>query len=210
VVVKWDPMINIVHRYGWCRCIVRMTSPASCEKEMTIIVLHPCPRHNSNGVSFRDYGNQDYHSDPYFDKFGGYDMFKFLVIWWEDDEYAEMRDMLGNEKFMSRPEWLSALHEWREISDERMEEALGAMEEYWLDIFETAEQIGTPLTPDITERLRERRQRHKWKLSLDFSRNSHKSLLEPKLTADNLPWIKEVKEILAGKWNGRPHWAVEE
>ncbi|OIW23549.1 hypothetical protein CONLIGDRAFT_686477 [Coniochaeta ligniaria NRRL 30616] len=207
VVVKWEPMMNIVHRYGWCRCIVRMTSPASCEKEMTLIVLNTCPRHNSQGVSFSDYGNQDYHSDPYFDRFGGYDMFKFLV----SDEHVKKLDMLSNEKFMTQQEWLTALfNKFLGYSEERRREVLNAMEEYWLEIFETAESRGAQLTPNIRERLRERRQQHKAKLGLDLLEDSDEMPQRFKLAADKLSWVKEVNEILAGKWNGKLHWAVEE
>lgn len=48
---------------------------------MTLLIAAQCPRHNCKGLSFSDYGNnQDYHTDPYFNDFGGYNMFRFLLF----------------------------------------------------------------------------------------------------------------------------------
>ena len=52
---------DIMHRYAYCRCIVRMPSPISCEVELTLLIMAECPRHNATGHSFRDY-----HGDRYF------------------------------------------------------------------------------------------------------------------------------------------------
>lgn len=77
--MKWEPVFNMTVRYMDCRCILRMSTPSPFAPEMTLPLCALCPRHNTKGKRFADYGYQDCHQDPYFDRFGGYTAFRGMV-----------------------------------------------------------------------------------------------------------------------------------
>lgn len=203
--VKWEPMFNIVHRYAYCRCIVRMTSPASCEKEKTLLIVAECPRHNCKGHSFLDYGNQDYRNDPYFDDFGGYDIFRFLVLSHPSGEVCRVvSQVLGGDKFLTEDEKATISDAWLGLSDAERARYSNRLVEYWTEVHEEFDSLGVELPVDAKERLRERRERReqlnaKYGFPVSYG----------KLKAPELPWTKELEEILERKWSGKFHWIVE-
>jgi hypothetical protein len=198
-------MFNIVHRYAYCRCIVRLTSPASCEKEMTLLIVAECPRHNCKGHSFLDYGNQDYRNDPYFDDFGGYDIFRFLVLSHPSGEVCRVvSQVLGGDKFLTEDEKATISDAWLGLSDAGRARYSNRLVEYWTEVHEEFDSLGVELPVDAKERLRERRERReqlnaKYGFPVSYG----------KLKAPELPWTKELEEILERKWSGKFHWIVE-
>lgn len=79
--MKWEPIFNIVHRYRFCRCVLRLSTPSRLIEEMTLLAAWLCPRHNTQGTTFRDYSELALPciDDPYFDQFGGYNAFWALL-----------------------------------------------------------------------------------------------------------------------------------
>lgn len=206
LVIKWEPLLNAVHRYMGCRCILRKTSPASCEEEMTLLVSPfeaPYPRHNDRGVTFRDYGDDDYGMDPYFDRFGGYDRFRFLVLMCsKEGAYSA----LGGEKFMSEEEYQREKDMYFGLSEVEQTSLIGViMEHYFLEAWDHFDRMGIPLPPHVVETLQERRRQEKDKhpeirssISSEIQEDFHDSSM-----------CREVREICAGTWSGKFHWAVE-
>jgi len=105
-------MFNFVHRYLHCRCILRLSTPSRLEPEKTILTFASCPRHNNTGASHRDYGDIDYTTDPYFQRFGGYRAFQGIIYLFAGNIYHT----LGGERFLK--------------GDEK-EEAIGAFDDFW-------------------------------------------------------------------------------
>jgi hypothetical protein len=207
MVIKWEPFFNIVHRYMWCRCILRKTSPASCEKEMTFLVTPfqaVCPRHNSQGITFWDYGNDDYHDDPYFDRFGGYDMFRFLALGCSKDSFDTA---VGGEKFMSDEDFRREQQKYLGLSEERQASLRSVMmEDYFIEGWDTLDRSNLPLPPHAAEKVRERRERgndkrRAWKGNYSDS--------ETRQALYDSPMMREVRQICAGTSNGKPHWTPE-
>jgi len=133
-----------------------MTSPVSCEKEMTLLVLAECPRHNATGRSFRDYGDRDYHGDLYFDDFGGYDLFRFLVLRHPSSELCRVVwQLVGGDKFLTAQEEAAALGTWTSLSDEKRACYLNRAIEYWMEVYEKLHSLGVELPAKVTQQVRE-------------------------------------------------------
>lgn len=206
IVVKWEPMVNLVHRYLYCRCILRKTSPASCEEEMTLLITPleaRCPRHNSDGVSFPDYGNDDYNLDPYFERFCGYKMFCFMVLMRSPDLYQ----LLGGDSFMPKDKFETEKVRYDRLLDKEKLALHETLDEYWLEVYEELDKLKVSLPPQAAEKLRVKRaqdnDRHPHLSLEDTLRMSHQDLLD-------LPMLREVRDICAGKWNGKFHWAEDD
>jgi hypothetical protein len=169
---------------------------------MTLLVIAQCPRHNCKGVSFLDYGHQDYHIDTYFDDFGGYDMFRFLLLNHPSEELSRVvGQLIGGEKFLSLQENETTCHIWLRLSDADRGRYLDRMVEYWTEVHEQLDRILVELPSDVRETLKERREQHNAKYKLP---EFHESDIK------QMPWEKEVQEILNGKWSGKFHWIVDE
>lgn len=195
IVVKWEPMFNVVHRYLYCRCILRKTSPASCEEEMTLLITARCPRHNSDGISFPDYGNDDYHLDPYFERFCGYSMFCFMVLICRPDLYQ----LLGGDGFMSEHEFGRERVRYDKLLDKEKFALHETLNEYWLEVYEELDKRNVPLPPQAAETLRVKR-------AQEDDRRPNLALGN----LSNLPMLREVRDICAGKWDGKFHWAEDD
>ncbi|KAE8141565.1 hypothetical protein BDV38DRAFT_278919 [Aspergillus pseudotamarii] len=96
--MKWEPLVNITHRYLYCRSIMHRGAPSSFTPEITIPVEDICPRHNNEGIVRADYGDQDYHQDPYFKQFGGYNTFRAIVLLFFPGVYFKI---LGQQSFIA-------------------------------------------------------------------------------------------------------------
>lgn len=84
MIIVWDPIWNITSRAMMCRCILDEVAPGSHAPRIDIPVEFLCPRHAPRWWNAEDKAAamplRDYSSDPYFDKFGGYDMFRYYVL----------------------------------------------------------------------------------------------------------------------------------
>jgi len=210
MVIKWEPMFNLVHRYMCCRCILRKTSPASCEKEMTMLVSPfeaVCPRHNNEGVVFPDYGDNDYHTDLYFDRFGGYDMFRFMAL---ISSKEGLDSFLGGEKFLSDEDFEQEKARYLALPDEdrtSLHEAI--MEHYFVPTWDKLDMMKVPLSPYAAERLQEKRRRDQDR-HLGYIASDDAACKESRTDLYKSPMMREVREICAGTWSGKPHWTMEE
>ena len=210
LIVKWEPVFNIVHRYLHCRCILRRTTPSRVEKEKTLLVLAACPRHNMINSSHHDYGDLDYNKDPYFDQFGGYRAFQGFIYMFGGNIYQ----ILGGEKFIPAEH----IDETKGIINERIEADLDGLKdvffEYYFEVNDTVEKAGIELPEREAIFVEVERQRRKEKLQMDlglelddgkwgFSEEQRQQLYES-------PMMQEVRDILDGKWDGKVHWKVED
>jgi hypothetical protein len=207
LIIKWEPLFNVVHRYLYCRCVIRLSTPSHIEKEMTILVPAPCPRHNTVDACHTDYGEINYYQDPYFEQFGGYYSFQYFIYLFKPNIY----DHLGGERFLRNDrieDALKAFNKFREGNDE----GLSKMNyEYFFEINDELEKVGFKLPDGIVENIRDERLRRRNESKLlghgDFSNVSLSE--EERRDFSDMPMVREVKKILAGKWSGKPHWAIE-
>jgi hypothetical protein len=213
LIVKWEPICNFVHRYLHCRCVIRLSTPSHIEKEKTLLAIALCPRHNSRGVSHLDYGDINYHEDEYFDQFGGYRSFQGMIYAFAPNIYDEI---LGGEKFLPSEQIeaaLNALDAFREANEVGLRKVFL---EYFYEVNDELERIGFPL-PDLVvqavkdERLRRRDARAARYEELGLPDFTHLSLSEEeKRGFRDIPMVRQVDEILDGKWSGKPHWIIED
>ncbi|PLB54916.1 hypothetical protein P170DRAFT_470351 [Aspergillus steynii IBT 23096] len=198
--MKWEPMYNIVHRYMYCRCIARQSTPSKLEREMTIPIFEPCPRHNSTGISFKDYGNQDYHQDPYFDRFGGYNAFRGMVYHVSQEIFV---DILGAERFIPSHEIQSTVEAIERAVDADPPGLLNAVEDYQYEINSRLHDFGVQL-PDHLEQPVLARQRQETTSEFDSE-----SLERFRQSFADSPATRELNSIITGEWSGRFHWTIE-
>ncbi|KAH9906403.1 hypothetical protein F4778DRAFT_645837 [Xylariomycetidae sp. FL2044] len=202
MIVKWEPMFNIVHRYLLCRCVIRLSTPSRLDSnpEKTITQAAACPRHNNKGVSHRDYGDLvDNHSDPYFDQYGGYDRFRALVVLAGEESLWEQ---LGGDAFIGLDEALKALRTLDDKYRENKANIEQAWGEYVYEVNSHAYQMGRSLPEDIAQKVRDRVEREE--------REREERWGEDRTSSEtrDIPMFVETEEILDGKWDGIPHWAI--
>ena len=81
VSIVFEPIWNITFRSFFCRCILREVQEASRAPRLDIEVAEVCPRHCQRKYPGNPIlPNEDPCEDPYFNKYGGYDMFKMWVF----------------------------------------------------------------------------------------------------------------------------------
>jgi hypothetical protein len=197
--VKWDPIFNITHRYFLCRCILRRSTPTWSESEIPLPLPCICPRHNTVGINFRDYGNIDYHEDPYFKQFGGYNAFRAYIYFFQPRIY----EALGGEKFLPQHQ----VEDARIILDTQLREKgeedffnNKVWHEYSVEVNSDLEELGLKLPDDKANIVREERMPRKQDI-FDYLLREHPDSLKHLLS--------EIEDILDGKWTGKPHWALE-
>lgn len=194
--MKWEPMCNITHRYLACRCVIRRSSPSRLEPEIDVLRYAICPRHNSKGISFKDYGDYEKNwDDPYFHKFGGYDAFRAFIHLC----FTPMYNNLGNERFLAQKEFESA-YDCLETASEELGESLSKVhQEYIFEHDDMLIRLGfTGSDKAKTYITAERKKRGLGKV-LNISDSQFKHIKES-------PVEKEVEMILNGKWRGKRHW----
>lgn len=84
MIIVGDPIFNITSRAIMCRCIVAEASRRSRAPRIDIPVEIVCPRHappcwNAEKDAL-EMPQRDYSNDPYFEKFGGYGMFRYHAV----------------------------------------------------------------------------------------------------------------------------------
>ncbi|KAJ5347901.1 uncharacterized protein N7506_001154 [Penicillium brevicompactum] len=199
--MKWEPIFNITHRYLYCRCILRSSTPSSLCPEITTLINSRCPRHSSERTTHTDYGDMNYHQDPYFDQFGGYNAFRAMVFSIFPGVYI---DILGRYDFIAEEELQGVVDDLKSATDRLGETLEDAVHEYMNDVFKDANRAGIPLPSDVIEflRLREEREQENKIQGSHIHPDSIKDFSES-------PMSQEVIDIQLGRWSGKPHWAVE-
>ncbi|KAF3386608.1 hypothetical protein F1880_001520 [Penicillium rolfsii] len=199
--MKWEPIFNFTHRYLYCRCILRRTTPSSLCPEITLLVNSRCPRHNSQKITSADYGDIDYHQDPYFDQFGGYNAFRGMV-------FAEFPGLylhtLGRYAFIDPEELGRVTNDLNSAIDRLGHKFLDILDEYKYEVYKDADQGGVSLPSHVIEFMRERESKEKENKMRDIP-------LHPDLVKDFLecPMMQEVEEIQHGRGSRKPHWTVD-
>lgn len=194
LLVKWEPIFKITYRYLDCRCPLHLSTPSQFEwsPEMTILIGDSCPRHNDIGLRRKDYGDfVDIHTDPYFDRFGGYNAFRAVL---GGDQTALTQ--LGGDAFLASHDLPMAMEALGKALAHQKDVVDKAWLEYDCEIYDRLQKMGHELPEDEAKVLAEyKRTREKadeqgpFKNAVDFS-----------------PWTSEVRSILSGKWDGIPHW----
>jgi hypothetical protein len=173
-----------------------------------------CPRHNIFGISFLDYGDTDYQNDPYFDSFGGYDMFRYHIC----EAWPPLRWKLGGDSFFSEEERIDVLehlelgaakastHEAKadEDGDGRDYGSVDALEDtlskYHFETLDSMMRAGFKPPDQVEKQIRQKRTE---KATAGMYR-----FIGPQ--TEDFQHIRGVKEVLSGKYSGKPHWAVED
>jgi len=214
ITFKWEPIFNVVCRYAVCRCIIWRSTPSGFfldTGEITVLFSLTCPRHNKLGVCFPDYGDLDYRDDPYFNRFGGYDLFRYLV----STHWPTVRESLGDDKFLSDEELKkieSSVDEepssnddstqgWEKIEDDHADNFIRALNHYVFELYDTMMKEGFKVPDHIAERVRKERLERGW--------GDCRPLPEA-FKWEDLPAIKGVMEIIDRTWPGDPHWAIKD
>lgn len=179
ITLKWEPPFNIVQRYLLCRCVMRLCTPSRSKfnPERVFYIGAICPRHNDEGIFYRDYGEMvNNHVDPYFKPFGGYDCFRAVLA-----SDPQIYKQLGREAFITSDEWRRGMDALQSMMSTYPEQ-LGDVWAAYSDV------VHRHVTPQRSGR------------SLIGIRLNPSDIEES-------PVIREVCRILEGKWDGRPHWA---
>ncbi|KAF2799210.1 hypothetical protein K505DRAFT_356799 [Melanomma pulvis-pyrius CBS 109.77] len=202
--MKWEPIYNIVFRYLFCRCIIRLSTPSRLIPEMTLFRCSVCPRHNTQSIIFRDYSELALpsHDDPYFDKFGGYNSFWALL-------HRDLPNIFGH---LCGPQAITSNqldHGYMDLAriEKKDEDAVRRMlKDYQFEVTEHLVNLGVDLPPDRTAKFAEEK----------AERQSVKQIWG-ELVSDQMrtemrdsPMFKELKEIDEGNWHGIPHWIIED
>jgi hypothetical protein len=142
----------------------------------------------------------DYHQDPYFDQFGGYNAFRAMVYSIFPDMYDKA---LGGYAFIPEKELRDVLDDSISAIDRLGETFEDAVHEYMYDVFEDADRMGIPLPDYALEFIRVSREQTQESKMQD-------SLVHPDAFKDFLecPMMQEVEDILHGRWSRKRHWAV--
>jgi hypothetical protein len=188
--------------------VVWLSTPSRLDNEKTLLALAPCPRHNIIGSNNLDYGDLNYKQDTYFDRYGGYDCFRAFICAQE-----KIYELLGCEKFLSKEEADTAFESLqRHLAMKPVNE--DAFREYFLEVNKELRKHGFSLPAEIIQVLDEDDIRKKTKRPNHFG-----SILSDEMDLVTLkdamrelsdaPFMRELREILDGKYSGRPHWALD-
>lgn len=191
--------------------VIRLSTPSHIEKEMTILVMALCPRHNNKGISHSDYGDDiDHPEDNYFTRFGGYNAFRGMIY----THFYHIYEILGGEDFLPNEEIRTAVDA---ISTSWAKDAVSfaqVLDDYVYELIQELERtvfVKRDLLPQAykLERLRRGKIRAVKNQGDTFWKNLHDPNRE-RLDISEAPMSLEVKEILHGTWSGIPHWRIED
>jgi hypothetical protein len=208
--MKWKPIFNIVHRYLFCRCVLRLSTPPHLVEEMTLFTTNVCPRHNTQGITFRDYSELALPGpkDPYFARFGGYNAFWAFLHLAQPEIYRRLggpTSVTGNQLDYGHVD-LDRMQEQDQGALQRMDR------DYWFEMTETMVNEGEDLPADVAAKFTEeqtRRGQEAGRTDNDFSLGEEaKATMRDALGESAMG--RELKDILAGNWNGIPHWTIED
>ncbi|KAE8313874.1 hypothetical protein BDV41DRAFT_576301 [Aspergillus transmontanensis] len=199
--MKWEPIVNITHRYLYCRCILRRSTPSPFPQEITFPVGGICPRHNNRGIVHADYGDQDYHQDPYFKQFGGYNAFRTMIFLLFLEVCSKV---LGQQAFIADDERDSVVDELKTATYRLGSITKDAINRYMFEVYHDAEVAGVVLPHDVLNFLRERKEKSPENEVLEMARNM--KFNPTSCLPDSV--VREVEDIQRGQWSGKPHWTV--
>jgi hypothetical protein len=207
--VKFEPIFNIVHRYMLCRCVMWRGTPSNIIPEMTFLRDAICPRHNTTGATFRDYGDHDLpcHEDPYFERFGGYNVFWALL----DRQFHKIFEELNGSAQMSKFDLVQGHIAYFQNLEERPQWPQDVAEDYWFDILDYFRATYKKLPPDL-EKNYLRIQKKRVERGIDKTHNREEveddQIEQQRREFSESVMGKELSEISSGRWNGKPHWKL--
>ncbi|KAI3318059.1 hypothetical protein HD806DRAFT_549420 [Xylariaceae sp. AK1471] len=231
MIVKWEPTINVVHRYLHCRCVIRLSTPSryNQHEEITIFFVGACPRHNDQGVKYSDYGDLvDNHADPYFDRFGGYNCFRALL----HSSICSSLKYLGGDAFVHHDEIGELFEELKVAIRERASEIHEAWRRYCFEVKTQLTRNGVPLPDELKtwvnahidqENETSKEEASPALQSLDINSERLDRIPGPQSCHDVMTegilkivngksyyniMTKEVFKIVNGEWDGVPHWSI--
>jgi hypothetical protein len=177
---------------------------------MTLYLDWVCPRHNTQGITFRDYSEiaLPCPKDPYFDQFGGYNAFWALLHRYQ----PELFDHLGGPKSI-----VGNQVEYGYVDLARMEEhdrdaVRRIVKAYWFEVAETMGSQGVDLPLDVPADFTEKQTRRRQEAQKTDSNSSFVEMARARMrdAFEESPIGRELKEIRMGNWNGVPHWTIED
>jgi hypothetical protein len=125
----------------------------------------------------------------------------------------KMYEFLGGENFLPGEQVEAALGALEAFLEENEVGLRKQFHEYIYEVNDELDRIGFPLSEPIVQQTRDERLRRKatmnQKLGLPVPKDSSVSM-EPRIDRYEIPMLREVDEILDGKWSGKPHWAIED
>jgi hypothetical protein len=209
--MKFEPIFNIVYRYLYCRCALWRSTPSHFIPELTILRDYECPRHNTTGKRFRDYGDFALacDEDPYFDQFGGYKVFWALL----HRRFPKIFEHLGGPSVMSELELLQCHIAYLQNEKEREAWLQDVVEGYWFEFVgyhKDRQLIFSPAAEEEYLRVETRR----IELGIDKPSNK-KGLGEDQIEQHQKDFsestmAREIRDIVSGCWTGEPHWKFGE
>jgi hypothetical protein len=208
--MKWEPIFNIVHRYLFCRCVLRLSTPSRLVEEMTVLGAWVCPRHNTQGVAFKDYSELALPclSDPYFDQFGGYNAFWALLHHYLPKLYHH----LGGPESITGNQLEYGYVDLVKLEEHDKDAVRRIARDYWFEVAEATVNQGVDLPADVVADFTKEKTRRKQeveKTNFDFRLDEMaKGRMRDKF--EESPMGRELKEIGMGNWNGDPHWTIED
>jgi hypothetical protein len=174
---------------------------------MTSLRDAECPRHNTTGNTFRNYG--DYFvpcdQDPYFEQFGGYNVFWALL----HDRFPRIFEKLGGLSAISEHELVQAYIAYLQNEQERPGWIQDLTEDYWFELAETCEPLPSEVQGEYlrvkTRRVERGIDRAHSREKLDDNQIKHyrKNFSESAMG-------RELCEIESGRWTREPHWKLGE
>lgn len=208
--MKWEPIFNIVYRYVFCRCIIRLSTPSRLVEEMTILLAWVCPRHNTQGVAFRDYSELALScvEDPYFDRFGGYYAFWALLHRYLPKLYHH----IGGLKAITDSELEYGYVGLRRMKEDDNDSIQNIVNDFWFEVVEYMVKKEVDLPPDVVaDFTKEKTKRTQAVEKTDFSSSIEETDNSRFMDEFNKSSMgRELTEIARGKWNGVPHWTIED
>ncbi|KAL5119567.1 hypothetical protein ACEQ8H_002413 [Pleosporales sp. CAS-2024a] len=200
----------MVFRYVLCRCVIWRATPSCIEPEMTFFHYAYCPRHNTTGERFRDYGSYSLPcKDTYFERFGGYNMFWAFL----DHRYPEIFELLNGSAAISESDLIQGRVTYMKNEKERPAWLEDVDDDYWFDFVDTYKSVWQTF-PDVINagylRLQKKRVERrikkvprKEKLGDEIVKSLRKQFWKSFMGM-------ELREILSGDWKGEPHWILRD
>lgn len=175
---------------------------------MTILVNHECPRHNTTATRFQDYNSlvSPHQNETYFENLGGYNAFwAFLNI-----HSPELYEALDGENAATPSMISEGIMNLASLEGNQPGAFESIKNNYAYDIIEIWVRSGKEIPPNLAAGFaQEKERRRKSGTMKGWEKLSYRDQDFFDQEMAKSPMIKELKEVLAGKWNGVPHWTIE-